>query len=60
MSLLRIIQLEVVNECVDYMVRKGINRERFIISYKVAINTNGTNKLLFGALNRKVTFTVKK
>ncbi|NBR15404.1 MAG: OmpA family protein, partial [Crocinitomicaceae bacterium] len=54
------LSLKRVNECVDYMVKKGINRERFIVSYKVAINTNGTNKLLFGALNRKVTFTVKK
>lgn len=54
------LSLKRVNECVDYMVKKGISRERFIVSYKVAINTNGTNKLLFGALNRKVTFTVKK
>lgn len=54
------LSLKRVNECVDYMVKKGISRDRFIVSYKVAINTNGTNKLLFGALNRKVTFTVKK
>lgn len=54
------LSLKRVNECVDYMVKKGISRERFIVSYKVAINTNNTNKLLFGAMNRKVTFTVKK
>jgi outer membrane protein OmpA-like peptidoglycan-associated protein len=49
-----------VDECVNYMVSKGIEKARFSISYKIVENKDGVNPFLFGAKNRKVSFYLKK
>ena len=49
-----------VDECVNYMVSKGIEKARFSTSYKIVENKDGVNPLLFGAKNRKVSFYLKK
>jgi outer membrane protein OmpA-like peptidoglycan-associated protein len=49
-----------VDECVSYMVSKGIEKARFSTSYKIVENKDGVNPLLFGAKNRKVSFYLKK
>ena len=48
------------SECVNYMVKKGIDIKRFSISNQTSINTNNENALTFGAKNRKVSFIVKE
>jgi outer membrane protein OmpA-like peptidoglycan-associated protein len=47
------------NECVNYLVAKGINQNRFVISNITMINKEGINQALFGAKNRKVSFILK-
>lgn len=47
------------NECVNYIVLKGINKNRFTISNITVINKEGINPLLFGTKNRKVSFILK-
>jgi outer membrane protein OmpA-like peptidoglycan-associated protein len=47
------------NECVNYLVSKGINKNRFTISNITVVNKEGINPLLFGAKNRKVSFILK-
>lgn len=49
-----------VEECVNYMISKGIDKNRFSTSYKIAENKEGINPLLFGAKNRKVSFFLKQ
>ena len=48
------------NECVNYLVTKGINSNRFVISNITVINKEGINPVLFGAKNRKVSFILKQ
>jgi len=47
-------------ECVNYMVKKGIDIKRFTITNKTAVNTEGIDPLLFGTKNRKVSFIVRQ
>jgi outer membrane protein OmpA-like peptidoglycan-associated protein len=48
-----------VDECVNYMVSKGIEKARFSTSYKIVENKDGVNPLFFGAKNRRVSFYLK-
>ena len=48
------------NECVNYLVAKGVNKNRFVISNITVVNKEGINPLLFGAKNRKVSFILKQ
>lgn len=48
------------NECVNYLVTKGVNRNRFVISNITVINKDGINPLIFGSKNRKVSFILKQ
>jgi OOP family OmpA-OmpF porin len=48
------------SECVNYIVKKGIDSKRFSISNQTAINTTNESTLVFGAKNRKVSFIVKE
>jgi len=49
-----------VEECVNYMVSKGVEKTKFSTSYKIVENKDGINPLVFGAKNRKVSFYLKK
>lgn len=49
-----------VEECVNYIVSKGVEKTRFSTSYRIVENKDGVNPLFFGAKNRKVSFYIKK
>jgi OOP family OmpA-OmpF porin len=49
-----------VEECVNYMVSKGVEKTKFSTSYIIVENKDGINPLVFGAKNRKVSFYLKK
>jgi outer membrane protein OmpA-like peptidoglycan-associated protein len=49
-----------VEECVSYLVSKGVEKTKFTTSYRIVENKDSINPLVFGAKNRKVSFYIKK